>query len=150
MIIIDINTAPITARLADLQRHMADLSPVMEQIADMLVVSTKKRFAAGTAPDGTPWAANSPVTLARKSDPRPLFGNSGDLNSRIFGDSGPDFVEVGSDRVYAAMMHYGGTKAAFPHLWGDIPARPFLGLSEMDEANVLDEISEWLTDALSA
>ncbi|WP_248594777.1 hypothetical protein [Candidatus Accumulibacter contiguus] len=26
---------------------------------------------------------------------------------------------------YAAMQQFGGTKARFPHLWGDIPARPF-------------------------
>ena len=33
---------------------------------------------------------------------------------------------VGSNKPYAAMMHFGGTKAEFPHLWGDIPARPYL------------------------
>ncbi|MFK3602796.1 hypothetical protein [Pseudomonas sp. AP19] len=32
---------------------------------------------------------------------------------------------VGSDKPYAAMMQFGGG-ADFPHLWGDIPARPFL------------------------
>jgi phage gpG-like protein len=26
---------------------------------------------------------------------------------------------------YAAMQNFGGTKAEFPHLWGDIPARAF-------------------------
>ena len=33
---------------------------------------------------------------------------------------------VGSNKPYAAMMHFGGDKSDFPHLWGDIPGRPFL------------------------
>lgn len=47
------------------------------------------------------------------------------------------------------MMQFGGTKAAFPHLWGDIPARPFLGLSTQDESDILDTISEALAAALT-
>lgn len=30
---------------------------------------------------------------------------------------------------YAAIQQFGGTKAQFPHLWGDIPARPFLPIT---------------------
>jgi phage gpG-like protein len=29
------------------------------------------------------------------------------------------------------MMNFGGTKAQFPHLWGDIPARPFMPISKL-------------------
>ena len=58
-----------------------------------------------------------------------------------------DRVEVGSNRVYAAMMQFGGTKAAYPHLWGDIPPRPFLGVSEADSANILAQIADWMSGA---
>lgn len=46
------------------------------------------------------------------------------------------------------MMHHGGTKAAFPHLWGDIPARPFLGVSAEDEVNITAQIADYLSGAL--
>ncbi|MFU1519392.1 hypothetical protein ACM25P_13020 [Vreelandella alkaliphila] len=39
--------------------------------------------------------------------------------------------------VYAAMQNYGGVKAEFPHLWGDIPRWEFIGLSGDDEDEVL-------------
>lgn len=42
------------------------------------------------------------------------------------------------------MMQFGGTKAQFPHLWGDIPARPYIGFSEDDKQNTLDLASDYL------
>jgi phage gpG-like protein len=36
---------------------------------------------------------------------------------------------VGSTMKYAAMQQFGGKKSQFPHLWGDIPARPFLPIT---------------------
>jgi len=47
--------------------------------------------------------------------------------------NGKDAVEIGTNLPYGAMQQFGGTKAEFPHLWGDIPERPFLGLSKDDE-----------------
>jgi phage gpG-like protein len=47
--------------------------------------------------------------------------------------------------VYAAMQQFGGTKAEFPHLWGDIPERPFLGVSD-DEKEILEIISDYLIE----
>jgi len=48
------------------------------------------------------------------------------------------------------MQQFGGTRSAFPNLWGDIPARPFLGISAEDEVAVLDIIDEWLTQAVGS
>lgn len=55
---------------------------------------------------------------------------------------------------YAAMQQFGGKKSEFPHLWGDIPARPFLpvdqagNLSPTAEAKVVDIIQEYLLNAV--
>jgi phage gpG-like protein len=46
--------------------------------------------------------------------------------------------------AYTNMMQFGGTKSQFPHLWGDIPARPFVGVSDADKAAILDVISRRL------
>ncbi len=140
MITIELKSDAVTPALERAAAVLADTAPVMAEIAEYLVVSTKRRFPTGKAPSGAPWAAKSPVTLARqggKADARPLFGPSKMLNAQIFPGSGPGFAEVASDRGYAAMMQFGGTKAQFPHLWGDIPARPFLGFSEEDEQNIV-------------
>jgi phage gpG-like protein len=96
-------------------------------------------------------------------DIRPLFGPSGRLNQDIFHETGADFVEVGSSRIYAAVMQSGaatGSLGAYSgvkkngHAFGgaaprgDIPARPFLGVSSEDEANILAEVAEAIADAL--
>ena len=146
MLKLELKDDAVLAALARLAAGMDDMTAPMEQIGEELVRSTKQRFGEGIAPDGTPWARNSPVTLARKTDARPLFGPNGRLNQDIFHDAGPQQVEVGSNRVYAAMMQFGGTKANYPHLWGDIPARPFLGLSDEDESNILGIVTDWLAD----
>lgn len=53
--------------------------------------------------------------------------------------------------VYAAVMQGGAAQGAFgrtsrggPIPWGNIPARPFLGLSDSDRAGVLEIIAEYL------
>jgi phage gpG-like protein len=57
-------------------------------------------------------------------------------------------VEIGTDRVYGAMQQFGGTKAQHPQLWGTIPARPFLGLSDTDRDGVLAILSRYLSAGL--
>ncbi len=148
MITIELKDDAVSLGLAELEGLLSDLTPVMLDIAEYLVKSTKDRFAAGTSPEGVKWAPKSATTLARApGKTRPLFGESNTLNTNIFPSHGADFAEVGSTPVYAAMMQFGGTKSAFPHLWGNIPARPFLGASDDDRTAVLEIIAEHLTDA---
>ncbi len=63
---------------------------------------------------------------------RPLIGASKSLSTQIYDRFAGGALEVGSPLVYAAMEQFGGQKSEFPHLWGDIPARPFLGVSAAD------------------
>lgn len=145
MIRIELKDDEITAALAALSARLTDMTLVMQEVGELLMKSTKDRFGRGEAPDGSKWAPKSPVTEGR--DRRPLFGPSGMLSSQIFAIPGPTSVEVGSNRVQAAMMQFGGSRAAYAHLWGDIPARPFLGVSETDRAGILDIVAEWIEGA---
>ncbi|WP_337877518.1 phage virion morphogenesis protein [Elioraea sp.] len=141
-----------------------DLTPVMREIGEALVESTRQRFRLGRAPDGTPWAPNSPVTVARflarfagarrkggrgptkrgqglAAAKRPLIGESRALSTQIAWRADARSVEVGSPLVYAATQQFGAAQGAFgttrrgaPIPWGTIPARPFLGLSREDAA----------------
>lgn len=167
MITIELKDEEVLGALSGLEALMADLTPVMNEIGDFLVTSTKDRFKAGTAPDGSAWAARSPSTLAiykRKNmryGPNPLH-KSGEMSGQIFNSYGPDHVQVGSTAIQAAVMQFGAVKGstgayfyttktgrqvdgASP--WGTIPARPYLGLSDSDKTGVIGIVDEWLTRA---
>ncbi|MDD5176765.1 MAG: phage virion morphogenesis protein [Sterolibacterium sp.] len=64
---------------------------------------------------------------------RPLHGASGDLARQFHITATSDSVTVSNSMIYAAMQQFGGTKAKFPNLWGDIPARPFLPVTASGE-----------------
>ncbi|MBS4049956.1 MAG: phage virion morphogenesis protein [Methylomonas sp.] len=140
MIEVKIDDAQIIKALQRLQHAVVDISPALLEIGEILTESTKKRFSAGVGPDGTRWAENSDVTIERKGRNKPLVAEgslSESIAPQLIGDN---ILEVGSALEYAAMQQFGGTKAEFPHLWGDIPARPFLGLSSDDESEILASI----------
>lgn len=164
MIRVDFDETAILSALQNLTAVLGDLAPIMQDIAEYGVVSTKERFTSGTAPDGAAWAPNSPVTLARKKGTRPLIGETGLLAAQIFHSSTADTAIWGSDRIQAAVMQFGAAQGEFGasigkdkkgrdhfhHLpWGDIPARPFIGLSDDDQTNILDIISDALAAALT-
>lgn len=147
--------------------------PILEDIGEYLLKSTKERFSTSTAPDGSRWAPNTQVTIlrylnkysgsfnkrdgrlfkagaGRASSKKPLIGETGSLSSQIFWQlDGIDSLLVGSPMQYAAAQHFGMPKGyagtdkhgrSIP--WGDIPARPFLGISEQDSLSILDIIEE--------
>lgn len=62
---IALEAAEIEAALRRLLAAERDLTPLMRQIGDALVTSTRERFQASRAPGGRPRAPNSAVTLAR-------------------------------------------------------------------------------------
>lgn len=152
MIQIEIDDRPALDALADLLRKGGNLGPALMEIGEDITASTKQRFADGVAPDGTPWEANSPVTVAiydglfaSPGAKKPLVGESRRLASDITWQLiGGNTVAIGSPLPYAAMQQLGGTKSQWPHLWGDIPARPYLGLSDEDEQTILDITSDYL------
>lgn len=193
MIAIEIANDEITQALDKLSNSAAVTHSILDQIGDFLLDTTKQRFATSTAPDGTPWASNSQVTILQylrlksgryegkqrvgtkdgyfyKDDDKrkrkgklaaegmtavmskkPLIGETSSLASQIFKRFDSDgALLIGSDREYAAIQQFGARKNQFGKApWGDIPARPFLGISGKDESTILDIISLILTDYIS-
>lgn len=152
MIRVDFDDGAIQSALADVLARLANPQPMMIEIGELVANSTMDRFATGTAPDGTAWAANTQTTVdlyngmfASAGAKRPLVGETRRLGSEISWQlQGKQAVEIGSPMPYAAMQQFGGTKAQWPHLWGDIPARPYLGISDQDEQNILDIVGRYL------
>ena len=168
MLVFSLRTEPALRALQELLDRAGDLSPVLKAIGDDMAEATHLRFVSATAPDGSPWAPNSAATMARyqnrfgtslrKKDgtlnargaakaggKKPLTGDSGALNKTINSQlTDNKTVAIGSNQVYAAMHQFGGRKSEFPHLWGDIPAREFLGASEADRANIVQLVRGYL------
>ena len=164
MIRIEFNDAEVQAALGNLAAGLTDMSPVMNEIGLFLVASTEKRFDDTEAPDGSQWAPRSPVTLAiyarQKATFGPVLHKSGTLRQSIFHSYGPNEVTVGSNVLYSAVQQLGAAQGAFgasigknkkgrDHFhsipFGNIPARPYIGLSESDRSGVLDIVGEWLS-----
>ena len=123
--------------LHGLLERAQDMRPVLMEIGEDMAESTKARFATATSPDGTAWAPNTALTLARYSE---MFGNSlrkkdGTLNAKgaqklagkkpgtgdtqMLGTTinsqvqGMDSVGIGSPMPYAGTFHYGAKSGEF-------------------------------------
>ncbi|SDJ23909.1 phage virion morphogenesis (putative tail completion) protein [Vreelandella titanicae] len=142
---INVSSEAVERAIQDLLNKGEDLTAPMKSIGEEMINSTQQRFRDKEAPDGTPWADNSPVTEARKGHGRVLEGESNELAKQFSYSANSDSVEWGSLMIYGPMMYWGGTKAEFPHLWGDIPGREFVGLSDDDEDEVLAILADHLT-----
>lgn len=138
-----------------LQRSLASLSnptDALREIGEVLVQSTQARFGTKKAPDGSGWAANSQVTIAIKGHGSQLRGKSGALGDTIhYQLDGTKAVEVGSNMIYSAVQQFGQPKGASgitrrgaPIPWGDIPPRPFVGVSQEDEDRITEIMADYL------
>jgi phage virion morphogenesis protein len=132
-------------QLTQLAAKGEQLGPLMNDIGEMLLFSHNQRNAQGIAPDGTPWEMLSTTTQALKPRHKttPLRLNDILLQQLLY-QADDDSVELGSNLIYAAMQQFGGItspKSMIPNK--EIPAREFLGLSDVDEQAVLDKVIEY-------
>jgi phage virion morphogenesis protein len=157
MIEIELDDREVLDYLHQLQQRTGDITPALGEIGEYLIKSTKERFGTGTAPDGTPWAKNSDLTLSRKEGTQPLIGETKRLSTEFSYFIGNNELTFGSPLEYAAIHQFGvgqgesgrgsfkTRKGSFPIPWGDIPARPFIGISDSDQMEILDIISGYLS-----
>lgn len=174
---ITVDLPAVEAILRRIVAAAADLDPPLREAGEYLVERTKQRFSDSKAPDGTPWAPNSAVTLARylgayqgsrKQDgslskrgaaraagKRPLIGESKSLMTTINYVVSGNTLTIGSPMEYAATQQFGAQRGAFgvtrrgaPIPWGDIPARPFLGLSDDDQGALVSIFEDYLAEVL--
>lgn len=120
------------------------LEPVYDEIGQMMQENISLGFRDQKTPSGNDWLQLSPVTLShRRKHGRgaQILRDTGMLNRSITHNRLPHGVEVGSNLDYANMQNFGGKKADFPHLWGDIPARQFIPTPDDVQANDKDEIT---------
>ncbi|AHZ80012.1 MULTISPECIES: phage virion morphogenesis protein [Pseudomonas] len=130
MITIELDHQRVQEVLRQVEWAVGDLAPLMRGIAAEFASITEENFEAEAQGDD-PWQTLSEVTTARREATSTWPGqmlqvSAGGLAASVTTQATDSSALVGSNKVYAAMMHFGGSQEAFPHLWGDIPARPYL------------------------
>ena len=157
MLTIKYDRGNVPTALAQVLSVIDNPRPLMQAIGEYGIDSTMRRFATGKGPDGTPWAPKSKTTLARhpRGGRKPLIGESRALSTTIAYRATDRSVEWGSNQAYAAVQQFGAAKGSLWRgkdkrgrnamaPWGDIPARPYLGLSDADERNILEIVRDYL------
>lgn len=95
-------------------------------------------------------------SITLMANKKPLIGQSKDLSRQFSYVADAGSVTLSNSMAYAAMQQFGGSKAQFPHLWGDIPARPFMPMDASGQADaaaqkiVLDVVQFHIQNALTA
>ncbi|WP_439861626.1 phage virion morphogenesis protein [Pseudomonas sp. MBLB4136] len=148
---------PLVQRLFKAMRQMgADPQPLLRDIAFLGESSTRERFRSQSGPDGQRW---KPSLRAQ------LFGGKtltqdGHLGDSITSTADRTTAAWGTNRIYAAIHQFGGEIKAkgtaglrfkIGERWAtkrqvSIPARPFLGVSADDAQDILDLVSDYVSN----
>lgn len=153
--------------IRELSARISNMRPVWQDIGELLLASSERRFVTQTGPDGEKWAANKQLTIdmwlqregktgkaaERATARKRILTQSGALSQSLSYQviNGGTSVEITSMTPYAGTQQFGAMAKSFRGgrtPWGNIPARPFLGVSKTDKQGILETIEEHLTGAL--
>tara|TARA_R110002020_G_scaffold10801_22_gene41107 strand:+ start:28456 stop:28977 length:522 start_codon:yes stop_codon:yes gene_type:complete len=125
-----------------------------------LLASTDYRFETEQSPDKTPWPKSMRVLLEGGK----TLTDSGHFRSSMAHEATDTGVAVGTNAIQGAIHQFGGViraknaKALAFSIGGEkvfvqsvtMPARPYLGLSDDDEADIIALAGDWLTEPLGS
>lgn len=133
-----------------------DKAGVMNAIAEGLRTSTYERFQRSEAPDGSRW---KPSIRERSGEGNTLI-DSNALRTSIEAKADATGAAVGTNKKYAATHQFGdertirakngkylkfkvdGRFVSVPAVRVNIPARPFLGISQSDDEEIRELLEE--------
>lgn len=151
----DGNTSELIERL----KRMSDIDKggIMRSIAEGFRTSTVERFAEEKSPEGERWSPS--VRSGQRSRGKTLT-KSGRLKTSIHARANDTGFAVGTNTIYAATHQFGDSRTiraknaknlrfqigdrwvSVPSVDVTIPARPFLGISSEDEAEMKEILEE--------
>ncbi len=151
---VSINWGGFDKMLGQAAKGMANTQRLMTQIGVLMKASTKARFDSGTDPEGKAWIPSkkmlaAPAATESKSKKKAnkktkskrgkgktlvVEGTRGGLQGSISFSATPFEVHVGSVLPYARIHQLGGKAGRGRKV--TIPARPYLGISKEDEAEI--------------
>ncbi len=154
--------AQLARQFNQLVAGLRDASPLMREIAAIMGDEVEENFAQQGRPKWLPF--KYPPSAKRGGSSAKLLQDSGQLASSIQEHSTSNTASVGTNKKYAAIQHFGGktkphiikprNKKALAfggrvvkkvnHPGSDIPARPFLSITEAGEQRILSTTSRYL------
>lgn len=142
----DADAQAMLGRLAD---GAVNRRPIHAAIGSILEGSTRDRFDEQRGPDGIAWEDISPEWKEAKEQRGfsvAILIMRGDLRSSIASEpSDEDVLIRAGPAPYVAIHQFGGKGGMAPGP-AAIPARPYMGVSEQDAADILDEARAWLAN----
>jgi phage virion morphogenesis protein len=115
-----LESAEVQRALEILRRHLVDTSPLMAELGEIVLSQAQDSFENQATPDGDPW---EPSQRALATGGQTLV-DSGQLLASLGVAVLPEAVEVGSNKLYAAIHQFGGKAGRGRAV--EIPARPYL------------------------
>ena len=137
LIEVTIGTESVERALRELAERGQNMRPVLGDIGEHLLQSTEDRFRRQVDPEGNPWrplSLNYRTTKPRNKDK--ILTLDGHLRRTLRYNVRGSELTVGTDRVYGAVHQFG---------FEDIPARPYLGISDDDTSELVMILADWLT-----
>jgi phage gpG-like protein len=155
--------------IAQLRRRLDTIKPVLEDIGQLHVDQARYRIHTQTDPRGRMWKHNTILTQRYKRNgmkigdeyrgpavegPNKRLVWQSFLRSSLKYRVSGNVVIVVADVPYARVQQEGAAKGKFgsfkmkgvdrPTPWGDIPARPFLGVNKKTNEKVLKILGDYL------
>lgn len=142
---IKIENQEITSKLLDLAKRCENLRPVMKNIAGILAYSVEENFKEEGRPDK--WIDLAESTKKQRTKKRKWPGQilqvEGQLASSVSTYYDNESVIIGSNLDYAAIHQLGGQAGRNNSV--EIPARPYLNLSDDDFKEILNAAENFLS-----
>ena len=134
-------TGDIQTRLQDLEKVLADLTPLYKEIGEVLLLQTDERFRREVDPSGIPWKPNTAYTLRLKKQQRRIMRilqSTGRMRASVSYQASREGVVAGTNVQYARLHQLGGRSGKF-----QIPIRRFLGVGPKDQDEILALVEEY-------
>ena len=141
---IKIDNKDIERKLLELAQKGENLRPLMKNIAGIFASATEENFKNEGRPDK--WTELSEVTKKQRTKqkkwPGQILQVSGQLASSISTQYDDESAVIGSNLDYAAIHQLGGQAGKNKKV--EIPARPYLKLTDDDFNEILDATKNFL------
>ena len=120
---------------------LSNLQPFWQLVGMYVQKQTiKERFDKEQSPDGTKWKPLSPARIKQrlkrhKTGKMKILQDVGELRRSVKYEAGQKYVRIGSNLIYAKTHQFGR---------GNIPARPFLGVTQQERQHINDMFRTYL------
>lgn len=131
--------APFLKQVRQIEDRMRNMTSLYTQIGRYITQRIiTERFEKEQDPEGNPWKKWSEGYKQKVGGNRKILTDTGALRKVAF-EAGRDGVLINTPKVPYALVHqYGDPKR-------NIPARPFLGVSDFERVTIRQMIRSWIS-----